>query len=136
MTVESDVVSRLVAMTFHYDSQDADAFLDCWTDDAILTLQFIDGTTKTVEGKAALRESSKRGLTGQPSPIRHIVTTPSVRIDGKSAYLDHHQLYIRIGDPVELEGAGTYQDLWRLGDDGKWRIAQRKHVFLSPLPKR
>jgi ketosteroid isomerase-like protein len=136
VSVEAEVTSALVAMTFHYDSQNISAFFDCWAEDARLKLSFIDGTTKELNGRSEIAELSKRGLEGGPSTLRHVVTSPSIQVDGDIARLDHHQLYIKIGETVELAGAGTYKDVWRRETDGKWRLAEREHVFLAPLPKR
>src|ERR687887_2251833 len=127
---ERAVLRTLHAYAHAMDYGHEDAWVDCFTDDAVFDV------VEVVGGRRVHREEGRgdlaRYVAGYPKPPsfrKHVMVDPLVDLTGDEAsvaaywlLLERHDIH---GTPV-VAAFGRYRDrLVRSPSDGRWRIADR-----------
>lgn len=130
----TEICGLLARATLALDEQDKHGFADCFAEDIAIDVHFHDGRLLEIRGREDLLANSK-AFDADVNLVRHLVLTPDVRLEGPdTATVRYQQLYIWIGENPRIAGAGDYTDtVKRKG--GVWRIATRRHRFLTPPPR-
>jgi uncharacterized protein (TIGR02246 family) len=129
-----EISGLLARATLALDEQDRHGFADCFADDVAIDIHFHDGRLLAIRGREDLIANTK-AFDADVNLVRHLVLTPDIRMEGPdAATVRYQQLYIWIGENPRVAGAGDYTDTVRR-NDGVWRIAARKHQFLTPPPR-
>jgi ketosteroid isomerase-like protein len=116
------------------DEGDRDGFAACFTEDVAITIHFHEGRVLEIRGREDLLRNSKP-LHIEDNLLRHLVFTPDISMEGADAATAvYQQLYVWIGDKPGIAGVGRYTDRLRK-DGGEWRVAERTHRFLTPVPR-
>lgn len=117
-----------IAYARHVDFGDYDAFVDLFTDDAVLDLGF------RLEGRSAIKKSMTKRSPELRS--RHVMTNIHIEVLSETAAqgISYLSLYRHVGPeslekgPVNFQtpaGVGHYTDEYRLTGAG-WKIANRR----------
>ncbi|TMC51286.1 MAG: nuclear transport factor 2 family protein [Chloroflexi bacterium] len=109
--------------THYYDDRRLDDFLELFTEDAVLQLGIL--------GPARGREQMRRSLEG---PMReaafavHFTSDEITEFTGDDEAVGRARFSIHYGRRPNIEGAGTYHDVYRR-TEGRWRFASRTMEF-------
>ena len=116
------------------DHEDRDRFADCWAEDLDFELVMPDGKNLVLTGRDKMVEFACARWTGKASSLRHLVAAvwvePVAENEVQARFYCH---YLNVGATPSLAGMGEYEDVVRRGADGCWRVAKRRHRFLTPL---
>lgn len=142
---ESDrwaIVELLDASTRHLDRQEFNQWLDLFTPDATYLLVCSDGVT---ELGTVILDQDKEGLAArlrlleEPFRVReklaqsHLVTWGPVRFVGTGeAHIESRFVLFEtrnLDGVSKLSYVGRYEDQVSKGEDGQWRLANRKVVL-------
>ncbi len=134
MSVEAEVASVLSKLFQTLDNDDAAAFADCWCEDVQFQMTTHDGVVSKFSGRQAIISSCESFWTGKPSSLRHVVGAVWVEALGPNRVRARFYCqYFNVGATQSLAGMGEYRDELIRGNDGRWRVATREHLFLTPL---
>ena len=114
------------------DDGEVDAYLDCFTTNAVWELADASGIgleVQTRRGRADLeagvRERRREGMQGPGSRTRHDVSTIWVTVDGdRAASRAYYRYYLDTNATPRLTTMGVYDDEFTRDADG-WRLAHR-----------
>ena len=135
--LDFDEIPRLFARIQEaVDDRNAVQFADCWTEDAVLRIEFFDRDEPLeLRGQEQIVGlATGNWKPGETAFMRHLVGTVAVEpIDKTSARAQFYCLYVVPGPVAIGPGAGVYHDLvvW---DKDKWRVKRRDHTFFTPIP--
>ncbi|BCO99010.1 MULTISPECIES: SgcJ/EcaC family oxidoreductase [Mycobacterium] len=104
----------------------ADQAADLFTDDAVLS-----AGGSEVSGIAGIRRHLEERAQNRDIRSRHVVTNVRLRSESPDQVRGTTimTIYRSIGESVRPQLiVGDVEDLYRLGADGRWRLAQRKLV--------
>jgi 3-phenylpropionate/cinnamic acid dioxygenase small subunit len=133
LTAERDVLRTLHQACHTIDDTDVEAWLDCYTEDAVFRWRPAD------EGEYVLDLRSRDDFRTWFShhrarmPVgtqRHITLNPVVHIvddDNATVVARYLTLQVKDGTPVPAT-EGRYDDRFVRGADGRWRLALRSAV--------
>jgi len=128
------IVSVLSRIMLSLDAQDREVFSDCWSEDVSLSVIFFDGKEMKYSCRADLISGLTGSWEGSASQLRHQLGAVDVTLTGEAdAEANYYCFYMTVGSTMQLAGMGQYWDQLTKGQDDKWRVARRKHVFLTPL---
>lgn len=128
------VVSAILRLMRAVDCKDRELFRDSWAEDIDFEVTFFGQPPMAVRGRDVLVERFTTGWNGQPSPLRHQVGAVEVEAAGDGrAKARFYCSYFNVGPEATFAGLGEYEDELTKGPDGRWRVARRRHRFLSPL---
>ncbi len=134
MSVHAEIASLESRLMQALDNEDRETFTDCWTADVDFEAVLFDGTVMKAGTREKLVELSTAHWTGRPSSLRHLVAAVWVEpVSVDEAKARFYCEYLNVGATPSLSGMGEYQDIVRRGNDGRWRVAIRRHLFLTPL---
>lgn len=124
-------IEELIARYNHaIDALQMDAWLDCWTDDAVF-----DGIGKYLVGKAAIKEfADSYGQKYAPKMPggRHFTTNIASTIVGdRATSRSYLQLWSTRANGAQIAYTGVYEDVL-VKQDGLWRFAGRKMAHDKP----
>ncbi len=134
--IEAACTQLSIAYARHIDFGAYDAFVDLFTEDAILELGF------KLDGRDAIRTSMSKRSSRLRS--RHILTNIFIEVENaeQATGISYLTLYRHMGDeslqadPIEFQtpaAVGHYADEFRLTEQG-WRIAHRRLAFAFRNP--
>jgi len=104
--------------------QDLDAYLACWSDDAVRS-----GPGGDCRGKAELR-AQWQGLFGAIEQMAFFAHAGAIEVDGDRAAVRSHCLeFIRLTDGTSRQVVGEYTDTV-VRTDGRWVFAERTYRVL------
>ena len=139
---ERAVLDRLHAYGHTIDYGLQDAWLDCFTEDAVLEVVRGTALSATHHGHRELTEFI-RGHTRAPEVFhKHVLVEPRVRLSGSTAEVSSY--FLRV-DALEqkpvVRSFGRYLDRLRRCSDGAWRFTARvveveAHVLPGMSPPR
>lgn len=118
------------AYGWHYDSPDAEALIDLFTDDAVCVF----GPYGSWNGKGEIEAGFAENVSAPDNnfPTLHATTNPMITVDGNTAkgkffLLDN----VLTREPAETTNGvfGVYFDEFRK-EDGQWRISRSELQFL------
>jgi uncharacterized protein (TIGR02246 family) len=134
MSIEAEISSLQSRLMQAVDHQDRATFADCWTEDLDFELVMFDGQVMKLTSRDQLLDFACANWAGQASSLRHLVAAVWVEAEGPDrAVARFYCHYLKVGAEPSLAGMGEYRDILRRGADGRWRVAVRRHVFLTPL---
>jgi len=134
MSVDAEVASVLSKLFQTLDHEDAEGFADCWSEDVQFQMQTFDGAINKASGRTAIVAMCESFWTGKPSMLRHAVGAVWVEPIGVDRVCARFYCqYFNVGATPSLAGMGEYRDELVRCEDGRWRVAVREHVFLTPL---
>lgn len=128
---DHEQIRRLLAGYCHAcDDGDFDRFTDLFTEDATFTVM-----GNTHRGRVAIRAFMEAA---QPPERRgkHIISEPAIELDGDGASARCRTDYAFVargsdGQSLTVISAGRYVDRLQRGSDRRWRLAERRIVFLG-----
>ena len=119
---ERAIHDTLNAYGHHLDYGREDAWIDCWTPDAILDWP----GRALMQGHAALRQGFRKHTHAPAVWHKHIVIDPVITIDGDAATV--LSMFARLdrypGGP-RIRAFGRYRDTLVRCADGRWRLRTR-----------
>jgi uncharacterized protein (TIGR02246 family) len=119
---ERDILRVLHTYGHALDYGVEDAFVDCWTEDAVLHWP----GPAPIGGREAIRAAFRAHTHAPEHYHKHIVVDPLVAVDGDRATV--HSMFMRL-DTIEgkpqIRAFGRYRDTLRREADGKWRLCER-----------
>jgi ketosteroid isomerase-like protein len=119
------ISSVLSGLALALDNQEADAFRNAWTEDAVIEMRLPDGREITVSGRENIIDLARKGDWANPErKIRHFFQTPSISIAGDAAEARFYCKYIAIGPLADVDKIAEYRTQLRREADGAWRIAR------------
>jgi len=111
------------------DYGDREAFLDCFTDDAVWQVpkRLDPATSAHVAGHEALRRFFDAHTHAPDAYHKHITLNPQIRRDGDTARVTSYFLRVDSPDaaPAYIFASGRYVDDLVRERDGRWRIRSR-----------
>jgi uncharacterized protein (TIGR02246 family) len=128
---DHEQIRRLLADYCHAcDDGDFDLFADLFTEGATFTVM-----GDTHRGRAAIRAFMEAA---QPPERRgkHIISEPAIALDGDGASAHCRTDYAFVGRgsdarSLAVTSTGRYVDRLERGPDRRWRLADRRIVFLG-----
>jgi len=129
-----EIVAAIARIMAAVDRQDREAFRDGWSEDVDFQVVFFGQPPVSVTGRDTLVNRFTANWNGEASALRHQVGAVEVTThDENHASARFYCTYVRTGPVVALAGMGEYEDDLVRDADGRWRVAKRRHVFLTPL---
>ena len=126
---ERDVIARLYLYCEAADAPTPDAFLDCFTPDALFTYRAhgAQETSLSVRGHAELQQWFVERLpVVAPGTMNHTTVHPAVTIDGDRAHSSSRFVSIRAREGgLFVASTGSYSDELVRCEDRQWRFAER-----------
>jgi len=130
----SGIVSAIMQIMRGVDTRERQLFSDGWTDDVDFEVIMLGQEPIRVRGRENMVGKFTAGWNGEPSGLRHQVGAVDVEMLGEGqARARFYCTYVNVGDTPSLAGMGEYEDTLTKGADGRWRVACRRHRFLTPL---
>lgn len=134
MSDHAEIVSAIARVMWAVDHRDRQLFGDGWTEDVDFEVIFFGQEPLKLQGRQELVGRFTAGWNGTPADLRHLVGAVEVQMAGPGrARARFYCSYVHAGESPHLAGMGEYEDELAKGADGCWRIARRRHRFLSPL---
>jgi uncharacterized protein (TIGR02246 family) len=131
-----EIVSLLARVMRAHDDRDRDLLTSCWTEDAEFEVVFHQGPHHQLRGRDHIVDHITSTWTGPPSSLRHQMGAVEVELDSNGdARARFYASYFNTGDAAAFAGFGHYDNLLAKDSDGRWRIRQRRHLFLTPLAR-
>ncbi|HEY4098624.1 MAG TPA: nuclear transport factor 2 family protein [Baekduia sp.] len=120
---EREILATLSAYGHAIDYGDERAFLDCWSETAVLRWPW----RAPIEGRAAIAAAFRAHTHAPEAYHKHMLMEPRITVAGDAATADSY--YARMdrddeGRPV-LRSFGRYRDRLGRGPDGRWRFVER-----------
>lgn len=114
------------------DRGDYAAWVDCWTEDAVL-----DGLGRYLVGRAqiqAFAAAYEGSVRAQIHALKHYTINILSQIDGDRASASSYLQLVNTGaQGVQIRFTGRYEDELVRGTDGRWRFARRRlHQDAAP----
>ena len=119
---EKAILETLYAYGHHLDYGLEDAWIDCWTEDAVLDLP----GRAFMRGHAELRAGFRAHSHAPSMYHKHVVIAPMVTLNGDTATVS--SMFARLDRYPEGPGIrafGRYRDRLVRCPDGRWRIRER-----------
>lgn len=117
-------IEELLARYNHaIDSRDGDAWLACFTNDAIYEFP----PDRYVEGIDALREAAAQRAAGAGPDTRHWLNNVVIEGDGDAAHVRCYLALVRPEDPPRVNHTGIYDFELRREDD-RWKFTRRTMI--------
>jgi ketosteroid isomerase-like protein len=120
---ERAILQTLYAYGHGLDYGLEEAFLDCWTDDAVLAWP----ARPPFVGRAAIAQAFRQHTHAPDVYHKHLVLDPRIALDADSATVDCY--FARLdGYPEgpQIKSFGRYRDVLVRCDDGRWRFRERR----------
>lgn len=119
---EKAILDTLYAYGHHLDAGLEDAWIDCWTEDAVL-----DWPGRAfMRGHAELRAGFRNHSHAPAMYHKHVVMSPMVTLDGdRATVLSMFARLDRYADGPGIRAFGRYRDKLVRCADGRWRIQER-----------
>lgn len=128
---ERDIVHTMSRYGHALDHGDEHAFLDCWTEDAVLEWPL----TGQLQGVEEIRRGFRSHTHAPERRHKHLMVEPLIVLDGDTATVT--SMFVR----VDLEGTqpiihsfGRYHDSLVRCADGKWRFTRRTPLLEALHP--
>lgn len=124
-----NLVASLIWHADHTTTEDLDAYVDCFTEDAEWEM-FGDVRKGHADLREGAAERRRVGMIGPGSGVRHGLSSTVVEFVGpdEAAVRSYIQGYRNVPTLPELFVMGEYYDTYRRTSDG-WRLAKRLVVF-------
>ncbi len=119
---ERDILQTLYVYGHSLDDGREDAFMDCWTPDAVLQWPDRPPICGHAELRAAFRAHSHAPLAWH----KHMLMVPRVTLSGDRATVDSMFARLdRYDSGPAVRSFGRYLDVLRRCADGRWRLQER-----------
>ena len=127
---DREAIRELRARYSHsYDSRQLDAFVDLFTEDAVLQL----GPLGLVQGREAIRAALSGPIATADFAV-HFTSDELTEFTGADSARGTARFAVHYGRTPNIEGAGTYHDEYRHTRDG-WRFVRRTIDFFYMGPR-
>lgn len=128
------IVSTLTRLMRGVDTTDRALFQDSWAENVDFEVTFFEQGPMSVRGRDELVSRFTASWKGEPAKMRHQIGAIDVELLAPNrATARFYCTYINVGNAPSLAGMGEYEDELEKGADGRWRVAKRRHRFLTPL---
>ncbi|MBU3738631.1 MAG: nuclear transport factor 2 family protein [Rhodoferax sp.] len=119
---EKAILDTLYAYGHHLDEGLEDAWIDCWTEDAVL-----DWPGRAfMRGHAELRAGFRAHSHAPEMYHKHLVIAPRIALQGDTATaISMFARLDRYADGPGIRAFGRYRDQFIRCADGRWRIRER-----------
>jgi uncharacterized protein (TIGR02246 family) len=134
MSDYAEIVSAIARVMWAVDHRDRQLFSDGWAEDVDFEVTFFGQQPVRLRGREELVNRFTTGWNGEPTELRHQIGAIDIEVTGEGlARAYFYCTYVRTGEAPGLAGMGEYEDDLVRSADGRWRIARRRHRFLTPL---
>lgn len=119
---EQSILDALYGYGHNLDYGHEDAWIDCWTTDAVL-----DWPGRAfMRGHDELRAGFRNHTHAPAAWHKHIVVEPAIRIEGDCATVRSYYARLdRYADGPAVRAFGRYRDVLVRCADGRWRLKER-----------
>jgi ketosteroid isomerase-like protein len=129
-----EIVSAIARIMRAVDHHDREGFGDGWSQDVEFEVVFFGQAPLRLRGRDEMVARFTANWDSEASELRHQIGAVEVDIRGEDlASARFYCVYVRTGAAATLAGMGEYEDDLVREADGRWRVARRRHVFLTPL---
>lgn len=131
MTTRQEIKNTLAKWTVGYDERSVPMMADCFTQDAVMSLDIGEMKMGPFEGHAEVMKHFTDHHEIQTDQRRHVTTNVVVENETANSAdsVSYLSLWVTEDNAVRLQAAGVYRDQWTI-EDGKWRI-RRRHLTLD-----
>jgi hypothetical protein len=131
MTVRQDIKNTLAKWTVGYDERSVPMMADCFTQDAVMSLDIGEMKMGPFDGHAEVMKHFTDHHEIQTDQRRHVTTNVVVEdvTDATARSVSYLSLWVTEDNAVRLQAAGVYRDEWT-NAEGPWRIRHR-HLTLD-----
>jgi 3-hydroxyisobutyrate dehydrogenase-like beta-hydroxyacid dehydrogenase/ketosteroid isomerase-like protein len=130
---EIEQIKQLKARYFRLlDTKDWDGFADLFTDDCEHLLPTDDPRPLVPNAQylVDIRRTLEHAITVHHGHMPEIELTGPGEARGTWAMTDDVEIPRDGEPPMRLKGAGHYHEIYRKGDDGRWRISSKRNIRL------
>jgi ketosteroid isomerase-like protein len=127
---ERAILDTLYAYGHSIDYGLRDVWDDCWTEDAVLHWPH-----ESYEGREAIGATFEQHSHAPDRYHKHLLVEPRIQVDGDRATVESY--FARLDASPEgpfLRSFGRYLDVLARGDDGRWRLQERRAERESLIP--
>ena len=119
---EQAILDTLYGYGHGLDYGHEDAWIDCWTEDAVLDWP----GRALMRGHAELRAGFRKHTHAPTVFHKHVVVEPRISIDGdRASVVSMYARLDRYTDGPKIRAFGRYRDTLVRCADGRWRLKER-----------
>lgn len=119
---EQGILDALYGYGHNLDYGHEDAWIDCWTEDAVLDWP----GRALMRGHAELRAGFRNHTHAPAAYHKHLVVEPRITIEGdRATVFSYYARLDRYTEGPKIRAFGRYRDVLVRCADGKWRIKER-----------